>query len=64
MIRLKNKDNQEVEDAINKMQDLERFVVKGDEKTTTLNLDTATLGEITNVLATLIKALQRGQILG
>jgi len=64
MIRLKNKEYKEIEDAVNKMQDLGKFIIKGDSKLTTLDLDNSTLGDITNILATLIKALQKGGIIG
>ncbi len=64
MIRLKNKEYKEIEDAINKMQDLGKFVIKGDSKTTTLDLNNSDLTIVTNVLATLIKALQKGNLIG
>jgi len=64
MIRLKNKEYKEIEDAVNKMQDLGKFIIKGDSKLTTLDLDNATLGDVANALATLIKALQKGGIIG
>jgi len=64
MIRLKNKEHKEIEDAVNKMQDLGKFIIKGDSKLTTLDLDNATLGDVANVLVTLIKALQKGGIIG
>lgn len=58
------KPNESIEKEFNRLRQGAKFTIKNDSKETVLDINNATIGELANFVATLVKELQKGKLPG